>query len=167
MIHNLQKSASETHFDKNISGLNADNVQGAIDELKGTIGYSKKNLLNNTATTQTVKGVTFTVNADKTVTVNGANNDNLYSNIIVGSTILSKGKYILNGTPNNEFSVSGLCMLYFQIGNTTYTDNGQGVEFEVTEDTTVHTKLIVHKGITVNNLVFKPMIRLASIKDDT
>jgi hypothetical protein len=41
MIHNLQKSAKETHFDKNISGMNADNVQGAIDELKGTKANAK------------------------------------------------------------------------------------------------------------------------------
>ena len=33
MIHNLDKNASGIHYDKNTSGLNADNVQGAIDEL--------------------------------------------------------------------------------------------------------------------------------------
>ena len=34
MIHNLDKNANGIHYDKNTSGLNADNVQGAIDEVK-------------------------------------------------------------------------------------------------------------------------------------
>lgn len=37
MIHNLDKKANGIHYDKNTSGLNADNVQGAIDELNNNV----------------------------------------------------------------------------------------------------------------------------------
>ena len=39
--------------------------------LKDTVGWTGKNLVENTASTQTINGVTFIVNADKSVTVNG------------------------------------------------------------------------------------------------
>ena len=37
MIHNLDKKANGIHYDKNTSGLNSDNVQGAIDELNTNV----------------------------------------------------------------------------------------------------------------------------------
>lgn len=40
---------------------------------RSTLGYQRKNLLKNTAVSNTQNGVTFTVNADESVTINGTN----------------------------------------------------------------------------------------------
>ena len=42
-----------------------------IDLLKDTVGWTGKNLLEVSSASQTINGVTFTVNSDKSVTVNG------------------------------------------------------------------------------------------------
>ena len=58
-------------------------VQGAIDELKGTIGYAKKNLLKNINITsaQTKNGVTCTPNADGSFTLKGTATAQTFFNI--------------------------------------------------------------------------------------
>ena len=169
MIHNLQKSAKETHFDKNISGLNADNVQGAIDELKGTVGDTSKNILNNTAKTTTTNGLTFTVNNDKSVTVNGTATADTTIDITY-KTATAQGLYIYSGCPKGG-SDSTYKMQLIKYNNNTYVwsfaDYGEGVGFNASDVTTVTAQIFIAKGYTANNLVFKPMIRPASIKDDT
>lgn len=61
---------------------------------------SGKNLLEVVVTSQTINGITFTINKDKTVTVNGTANGN--SILILNSFDFQNGEtYILNGCPNN------------------------------------------------------------------
>lgn len=163
MIHNIQKSASETHFDKNISGMNTDNVQGAIDELKGTIGYISKNLLDNIYPTQTISGVTFTVNSDKSVTVNGTASDTAM--FLIGPTTLDAGLYILNGCPQNGSTEK--YAIWASVAGDNHFDVGYDYPFEVKDKVAFNTRIVIYKGFTANNLTFYPMIRPASIKDNT
>lgn len=115
-----------------------------------------KNLFKNTATTQTNKGITFTINNDGSVTANGTATDltqlwleenSLNDRLEVGKTYIATG-----------FSNVGV----IADGKTTYT-----TEFVFTEKTERIVPYIqLASGATVNDKIFYPMIRLASIEDD-
>lgn len=122
-----------------------------------------KNLLKNTATTQTNKGVTFTVNEDGTVVANGTATSNaslqLYEGIFPDNTILTGG-----------IDVNAR----IQIVNKTddkYTllvrDEGNGKNLDLSKFNYGYAEISILSGTVCNNLLFKPMIRLASITDDT
>lgn len=124
----------------------------------------RKNLLKNTGTTQTKNGVTFTVNEDKSVTCNGTATA-ITSLVINYTTKLEYGqKYILSGCPNNgsdkSYSLRATRGIYGR-------DNGSGLTCVQESNEKIYIYIEIYSGITVSNLVFKPMIRLASIEDDT
>ena len=133
----------------------ASRVQGVALN-RQTLGYSKKNLFKNTATSTTENGVTFTVNDDGSVTVNGkatAQARLLFkSNLVFDEdTILS-----IKGTTNG--GVSG----WYSGGNVF------GGEKTVPAGTSYGGFFIfVNAGVTVNNVTVYPMIRSADITDDT
>lgn len=149
-------------------------MQGAIDECVRTLGYVKtKNLLPNNTKSVVNLGLTFTYNSDGTVTVNGTATDDYWYDLchrITSPITLKKNSYILSGCANGG-SDSGYYMGVIKTvngsGEEIAKDYGNGVSFTLNEDTNVGTFIFVKKGTTVNNLVFKPMIRLAYIEDDT
>ncbi len=118
--------------------------------------YSGKNLLENTAESQTVNGVTFTVNEDGSVTVNGTATSNAFFAL---NPIALDGKYIMSGCPSN----AGNYWMYGQ--ENSVVDTGNGITFEYSGSFTPVIR--INGGITVSNLTFYPMIRLASITDGT
>jgi hypothetical protein len=127
-------------------------------EDNGILGV--KNLLNNIATTQTINGVTFTVNADKSVTVNGTASATVNLELIKTPLVLTED-CILTGTP------SGGQDKYRIMAN-----NGSTWFYDVTGvilPSGTYTRVLIQivSGQTINNLVFKPMIRLASDTDNT
>ena len=68
-----------------------------------------KNLLKNIATSQTINGITFTVNDDGTVLVNGTATAMAQINLVGTRQQLSKGKYIVSGCPtggNNKYRIN-------------------------------------------------------------
>ena len=121
------------------------------------------NLLENKATSQEIKSVNFTVNEDKSVEVVGtASGDIAY---IINSIPLSVGKYILSGIP------SGLSNITLRVGkgaSSTFVGNdlGSGFTFEVTSEDTYTFQINVSSGATISNVIVKPMIRKASVKND-
>ena len=125
-----------------------------------------KNKLPNNATSQTINGVNFTVNDDGTVVANGTATANATLILNSGRDWFNEtGTFVYNGCPSG-----GATNKYFLRygGTNTYNDLGDGVN--ITEnDASVYKycQITVNSGISVNNLVFKPMIRLASITDDT
>lgn len=121
-----------------------------------------KNMLKNTATSQTTNGVTFTVNADGSVTVNGTATANAY--FVVGKLTLSAGSYIVSGCPANGSSSKYFVYADHSGGKSDY---GSGGAFTLADTKEVIATIAVRSGITVSNLTFYPMIRLASITDDT
>lgn len=131
--------------------------------------YSGKNELDNTATTQTIEGVTYTVNENKSVTVNGTAGENgsvliLNSNDI--SLDLESGSYILSGSPSG--GSTSTYRLQFYDGSSMITDYGSGTSFDFTNSgQDYNVAITVFPNATVNNLTFYPMIRLASITDST
>lgn len=130
---------------------------------------SGKNLLDNTATTKISNGITFTVNSDKTVNVNGTNDTSANSSLIINRYDLSPGTYILNGCPSGGSSTTyRLAIQKTSDWSILGLDTGSGSEqFTIDEATKIQVAIFIQKGQTISNLLFKPMIRLSSIIDDT
>ena len=131
---------------------------------------SGKNLLDNTATTKISNGITFTVNSDKTVNVNGTNDTSANSSLIINRYDLSPGTYILNGCPSGG-AINTYRLAIQETGSYSILgsiDIGNGSrEFTIDTTTSVQIAIFIQKGLTINNLLFKPMLREATIADDT
>lgn len=124
-----------------------------------------KNLLEITKATRTINGVTFTVDkAAGTVTVNG-------TATAVTSLILCTINYpedgadfVLSGCPTGGNVSTGYCIA--AIGGTK-TDIGAGREFHASSADNGEVYIRIARNCTVSNLVFYPMLRLASDTDPT
>lgn len=126
-----------------------------------------KNLLPNNATSKTMGGMSFTVK-NGNVTVNGTSTTTIYYPIdggMFGDKVpipkwLKKGKeYIISSTPN-------VIIYFFKADGTYYNYSNQ--KFTVPDDAIyygVHIRF--NSGVTMTNKTFYPMIRPASITDDT
>lgn len=131
---------------------------------------SGKNLLDNTATTKISNGITFTVNSDGTVLVDGTNDTSANSSLVINRYDLSPGTYILNGCPSGGASNTYRLVIqetgsYSILGSI---DIGNGSrEFTIDTTTRVQIAIFIQKGLMINNLLFKPMLREATIADDT
>ena len=123
------------------------------------VGGAGKNKLPNTVTSTTINGVTFTVHSDGTVTVNGT-----ATNItaVAYEIIALNGTYILNGCPSGGGSGTYELQAFTTVANRDY---GDGVTFTINGDCLV--QILIRQGTTLNNAVFKPMIRLATETDPT
>ena len=129
-----------------------------------------KNLLPPTTSSSTTNGVTFTRQTDGTVIANGtATSDATFiyfsKTTYDNKLLLSNGSYILNGAPSGSSSST------YYISTNGFggiNDYGSGSTFEVTDGLAqTNIVIIVKSGATVNNVIFHPMIRLASITDAT
>lgn len=140
--------------------------------LKSTVGWTGKNLLKNTASSQTINGVTFTVNADGSVTTNGTATTEDATFIIFQGTIPPFNGFVLNGCP------LGGALSKYLIGYTKKTspytiyglDTGNGVTISIPsghENDDYFIYIRIKNGQTVDGLTFYPMVRDASITDDT
>ena len=130
----------------------------------------RKNLLQNTATSQTINGVTFTVNEDGSVTCNGTATTLIVFKVNAILT-LPVGEFILTGSPTGG-SWHSSYYLYAQTDNISpqkfYNDIGNGVTINNTSaDIVYSTRIVIERDYSINNRTFYPMIRLASIEDDT
>lgn len=127
------------------------------------------NLLENTATSQTISGVTFTVNEDKSVTANGTATAQITFDLIPREsamfTDLIGEELILSGCPIG----GGQNIYQLQAFTTDFTsgatDRGSGLKFALT-DSIAYAYITIFSGVTVDNVTFKPMIRKASVKND-
>lgn len=127
-----------------------------------------KNLLENTVATRTVNGIVFTANKDGTVTVNGTATADAWLEIKRFSADAPNfSGCVMSGCPAG----GGLNTYFLRWSNNaaaTATDDGKSTC--VIPDAHTGSAIIaicVKSGVTASNLIFKPMIRLASITDDT
>ena len=144
---------------------------GGVTEQETTEG---KNLLENTATSKTINGVTFTVNEDGSVTANGTASATTTFVIASQDTYIATNDstYTLSGCPANGSDNS--YYIYYQEWDSAWgdlisvTDYGNGVLMKH-NDNAVYSRMSIGiaNGVTCNNLTFKPMIRLASVTDDS
>ena len=122
----------------------------------------RKNLLQNTASSQTKNGVTFTVNNNGSVTCNGTASNNTFFKI--GDLSLASQSYILTGCPSNGGKDSYMLRCY-KNGNIIGEDVGNG--FNINDSVDGYIEIRIASGYTCDNLTFYPMIRKADITDDT
>lgn len=145
--------------------------------------YGAKNLIPYPCNSgsRTNNGITFTDNGDGTVTANGTATADVSYNISQrygvsgGLFSLKNGNYLLSGceggsnttffiqagvTKNNVFSL--LNKNYD--GDTAITVDGDD---NSNDSANIAVQIVVRSGQTLTNKVFKPMIRLASIQDNT
>lgn len=135
---------------------------------------SGKQLLRNVAKTNVQDGITYTVYDDGTVSASGTATATtaliLTHDGVAGVREKLLGKeVILSGCPaGGSGSTYKLQCFNYSGEDVASMDFGSGTRFTFTNaDKGFNVAIIVYKGATVNNLVFKPMIRLASISDDT
>lgn len=130
---------------------------------KSTLGYVKKNLLKNNAVTQTVSGVTFTINDDKSITVNGTATATI-SFMINNKVGLGIGNYILTGCPSGGSWDTFYLTAYASSAWLSAPDFGSGCKIE--NKTVTQVVISIASGYTANNLKFYPMLRDAEIIGD-
>jgi hypothetical protein len=113
------------------------------------------NLLNPTLETSSNNGITCTNNGDGTYTLNGK----ATSAFILALAIFKKRdnkKYKLIGTPSGGSSKT--YNIYADSTSGFINENGEGAIFNASDLTNGKIMFFVGSGVTVNNLVFKPMI---------
>ena len=146
------------------------NHQAIQNQLNAQGVLGAKNLLENTATTQTINGVTFTVNADGSVTANGTASATAFLPVVPNNTMtIKKGSYILSAGDGiiGNYSKYGL-YINNASGDIANTKTEEITHFALSADILVaECKIFVTSGTTVSNLTFYPMLRLASDPDDT
>lgn len=122
------------------------------------IQYEGYNKLNNTATTQTINGVEFTVNDDGTILVNGTatNLINFIFYSLSGGLVGNKA-YSLTGCPAGGNYSNGYSLSINAQG--TLLDEGSGsVNTVPSEGRDISARIRIASGTVCNNLIFKPMI---------
>ena len=126
------------------------------------VGGAGKNLLPITISSRTTNGITLTVNANGSVTVNGTATA-LTNFILTSSLALPDGTYVINGCPSGGGANSyRLDVNDGSIGQ----DTGGSATFNVSGGTGIrNVRLRIASGYTVNNLVFWPMIRIAGLSN--
>lgn len=143
----------------------------------GVVSVCGKNFLEPTLlATSIVNGITFTALSDGTIRANGTATANA---ILMINNITGGGNLFDNLLPLNNVacigsgcpSVAGCRIAFARMdGSSFYDERGSGVSFTVgnlTPTTNAYVRLQIDSGYTVNNVIFKPMIRLASVVDDT
>ena len=121
-----------------------------------------KNLLNIQTSSSSQFGITVTKNSDGTLTVNGTATADA-AVIFNTSVTLEAGTYTLSGCPSGG-SASTYNLNLDQLS--TMRDNGSGVTFTLNSERTSTAYVSVKSGVTMNNVIFKPMIVSGSTSGD-
>lgn len=122
------------------------------------INENGKNRVKPTVTTQTVNGITWTVNTDGTISANGMATADSYITVqALPADSVFDGNFFLCGCPSG--GGASTYALYVARGSYTKYDYGDGVVLSSsTDDLNKNLIAIVYSGQTVTDLVFKPMI---------
>lgn len=140
-------------------------------EIGAVAALGAKNFLKNDAVSQTISGVTFTVNGDGTVALSGTAVSNITSFFIRREAPALTGNMILSGCPEGgSTSTYRLDILDgTPTGSVLFEDHGEGTDVDWNQITTgmFTARIRIGSGTTVDGLTFKPMLRRAEITDDT
>lgn len=157
---------SATTVEGALGALNTNKAtQAEVNDIVNVLGA--KNLLPNHATSQTINGVTFTVNTDGSITVNGTASATLALEINQEIPLDSSKSYILNGCADGG-KWEGYRLDAYEHSN------GLGfIGIQTTEELIISNKssavvrIRIASGTVISNKTFKPMLRLASDPDST
>ena len=190
-IGQIRSNAFEVYNDGHIN-VNGDiyqngklyNDKATQGLLKSTVGWTGKNLLENNTIGKTVNGVTFTVNSDGSITANGTATAEVtlwlvgdgwnYSNCKdIPLSIEDNTEYIFGG----ETDDSSDAYMQLVIKNSDGTNPTYWISYGTKKKVSTsvinrasqkwHCWIRINNGATVTNKTFHPMLRDASITDDT
>ena len=128
-----------------------------------TVTRCRKNLIPYpySDTTKTLNGITFTLNADGSVTVSGTATAQAYFKL-QQTFSLKKGQYFFSGCPKGGAGTT--YSLYLSTADYAFykADIGNGISINAEDNKTVSMVINIAKDTTVENLVFKPQLELGS-----
>ncbi|MBQ3276267.1 MAG: hypothetical protein IJH47_04315, partial [Oscillospiraceae bacterium] len=125
-----------------------------------------KNLFEAEVSSSTYAGITATANGDGTFTFNGTATSQFDFYFTDNRQSLANGTYLINGITNGSNSTYRLYAAIY--GNTNRYAGLNTGDAEVTlSNETIRLFLRIYNGATLNNVVIKPMIRLATETDST
>lgn len=130
-----------------------------------------KNFIKNTATTQTINGVTFTVNEDKTIKVNGTATATTVLELSKEKLLLETGDYVLSGCPvggGADTYKLDFILKNTETNTTSYpNDFGQTryIQIKESEEATV-VRIVVYAEATLNDVIFRPMLEKGKTATD-
>lgn len=120
------------------------------------------NQLKNEGTTQTLNNVTITKKEDETLVVNGTATEDFTFSIKRNIELEDGEQYKLSGCPNGgaEKKYALTINQYYENQSHFGQDYGDGVNFTYNGSLPINNNIYLRlfKGITYNNLIFKPMI---------
>ena len=120
------------------------------------------NQLKNEGTTQTLNNVTITKKEDETLVVNGTAREDFTFSIKRNIELEDGEQYKLSGCPNggDEKKYALTINQYYENQSHFGQDYGDGVNFTYNGSLPINNNIYIRlfKGITYNNLIFKPMI---------
>ena len=119
-----------------------------------------KNLLKVTASSTSGSGVTFTVNSDGTISLEGTATETVI--LTIGTFTFKENKsYVLSGCPDNG-STSTYLLSIQGVGY----DSGEGYIYTPTSDQEKNIVINIYSGTNVDGKVFSPMIRPSGTTSD-
>lgn len=126
------------------------------------------NIINNTMESHEIDGVTFTMNADKSVALSGTSTGDIAHSappykydVSLDLTNLEKGRYRLSGCPEGGSSTTYRLIISNAATSTFVTDIGNGAVFDYDPDAVdpwVYCYIRINSGQDMTGKVFKPMI---------
>lgn len=153
------KKSTWTNF---ISKIKAKITEYVTWEANNILGA--KNLLPNLSASTGI----FTVNSDGTVTADGTpTTDSARFDML--SDVLPVGNYIYTGCPAGGADDSYRCIVRLDNseGTSLGYDTGNGRAFELTEPHKIFVRIFIPQNFEADDMLFKPMIRLATDTDNT
>lgn len=132
---------------------------------RSTLGYQSKNLMKNTAVTATQSGVTFTVNADKSVTINGTCTASTWFKLSINNKI-SAGRYKITSGIDGYGTAVLVCISPSTNFVDRVLDSTQGDKELSSMDGLIYA-IRVQNGYTFDNVTVYPMLLYAEIEDET
>ena len=118
----------------------------------GTVAWNQ--LSGNGAETRTVNGVTFTVNSDGSITVNGTASADASYNVGVKATGRANHVRMFTGAPTN----GSMATYYIKDGYGNVTDNARGAFIEKHNVGDCIYQIRIKSGVTMNNVKYIPQI---------
>lgn len=146
-----------------IDSLNSTSTKDALSANQGRVlnekvadiydsGFASINLLDATLGSTLQSGIAITRNSDGSYTVNGTTTAQI---VLQLGSLTNNGKYKLVGCPSGGSQTTYMLQVN-DSGTWGGIDSGDGLLIEVSSSLDLY--LIIRNGVTLNNLLFKPMI---------
>lgn len=164
-----QQLAGLTLYGKTVqNGTPTPSAPVALESVGESIGVTVagKNLLPfpYATTAQTMSGVTFTHGTDGTITCNGTASEKLWYQLNKNFVFLPGVTYTLSG--GYAGGTGDTYILYcegtYNGAGFFYADTGNGITFSFENGATGKIYIMIAKGITVSNIVFRPQVEIGN-----